>query len=239
MSFHYYIVGDERRYHRRPEFNAMTKSTFHSGPIDVPFSSQRGGKSSSPWWSDRCCAIACLTMVLNYYRRTVSLDDVLSAALDHQAFDSRRGWLHGGLVDVLHAYGLSAYRRNWRLLDGKESTYLTGRRETAATRDEIALVKAEMLTESGYTIGQLLADDVPVIVSIYRPWRDRSSVGHQVVLLADNDNTVVYHDPAYHSGAFRRRGRADFFDSWKGTAIVARDSSPVEVERAEHPLPSQ
>ncbi|WP_291414348.1 C39 family peptidase [Actinophytocola sp.] len=198
--------------------------------MDVPFCSQRGLVHTDDTallpepgarWSDRTCAIACLTMVLNYYGHVVSMVDVLTAALERKAFDPVRGWLHSGLIEVLQSFGLTAYRRNWRLLDGRESAYLAGRDPTATARREIQLVKDQMLAEGLRTIRLLLAAGLPVVVSIHRPWRDRSSVGHQVVLVGLDADRVTYHDPAERAGAFLRHGRADFFESWKGTAIVA------------------
>jgi hypothetical protein len=198
--------------------------------MDVPFYSQRDVVHTDDVallpepdarWSDRTCAIACLTMVLNYYGHVVSMVDVLTAALERKAFDPVRGWLHGGLIEVLQSFGLTAYRRNWRLLDGRESAYLAGRDPTATAGREVQVVKDQMVTEGLRTMRELLASGCPVIVSIHRPWRDRSSVGHQVVLVGLDADRVTYHDPAERLGAFLRHERADFFESWKGTAIVA------------------
>jgi Peptidase_C39 like family len=199
--------------------------------MDVPFSCQRelavpAGALSSPAgisWAERGCAIACVTMVLNYHGRRASMADVLSAALARQAFDPVRGWRHTRLVEVLQAYGLTAYRRNWRLLDGHEADYLAGRAASGAVGAELALVRRQMLAEGVWRIGSLLAEQVPVVVSTYRPPGDRSSIGHQLVLVALDADEVVYHDPAQEAGAFLRCGLETFLANWKGTAIVAHD----------------
>src|SRR5690349_13397731 len=116
--------------------------------LDVPFHCQRDLESvegappppsvpTGPMtWADRGCAIASLTMVLDYWGRCSRSDEVLAVALQHAAYDPVRGWLHGGLVQVLQWYGLAACRRNWRLLDGNESAYLAGRAPDRAADEE-------------------------------------------------------------------------------------------------------
>jgi Peptidase_C39 like family len=188
-------------------------------PLDVPFRSQR--EIPTARWAERGCAIACAGMVLGYYGCPVPLTDVLAAALARTAFAEYRGWLHSGLVGALHDLGLAAYRRNWRLLDGHEQQYLAGRSLDAPSRDELAAVKQQMLEEGLRTMARLLRGGIPVIASVYRPWGDRSSIGHQIVLLGLTADELVYHDPADLDGAFRRHPADDFAASWKGLAIVA------------------
>jgi hypothetical protein len=197
-------------------------------PIAVPFHSQRGlsanGVPRPPGgadWRDRTCAIACATMVVNHYGHDVTMADVLERALARNGFDAGRGWLQGPLVEVLQSFGLAAYRRNWRLLDRREDLYLAGREATPAARSEIALVRRGMLAEGVWTIRRLVDAGVPVVVSTYRPWGDRSSPGHQLVLVAVEDGTVTYHDPALETGAFVQCELAALVDNWKGTAIIA------------------
>lgn len=174
-------------------------------------------------------------MVLNFYGRPVSMPQVLTAALDFGAFDPSLGWRHGGLVEVLQSFGLTAYRRNWRLLDGHEQGYLDGRRVSSRARQELSIVATQMIEEGLWTIRTLLAASIPVIVSVYRPWQDSSSVGHQIVLVALEDDHVVYHDPADRSGAANWREVHAFVASWKGTAIVAHK----DVSRPRSVIPSR
>ncbi len=198
--------------------------------LDVPFLCQRQagvgeasavGLPDGTTWADRTCAIACATMVLNYFGRPVSIGRVLDAALAARAFDVRRGWMHSGIVAVLQSFGLTAYRRNWRLLDGREASYLGDRAATPAALDELAIVAAQMVEEGLGTIAHLLTCGIPVIASIYRPWGDRSSVGHQVVLLDMDQRRVSLHDPAQENGAIAVYERDALIANWKGTAIVA------------------
>jgi hypothetical protein len=196
--------------------------------IEVPFLSQRQAVASSGAelpagvsWGERSCAIACATMVLNHFGRRVSLDEVLDRALAAGAFDPARGWRHAGIVEVLQSFGLTAYRRNWRLLEGRAAAYLGGRPMTASAREELEIVTAQMLDEGIATIERLLAAGVPVTVSIHRPWGDRTSLGHQVVLLGADRRSVWLHDPAAEDGAAAAYDRDALFANWKGTAIVA------------------
>jgi hypothetical protein len=203
--------------------------------MDVPFSCQLQLVSSGAvppaapggvTWAERGCAIACTTMVLNYFGRQVRMTEVLDAVLARNGFDPVRGWLHTRLVEELQAHGLAAYRRNWRLLDGRECDYLAGREPGPATRAELDLVRTQMLAEGMWTIGTLLAAGVPVIVSTYRPAGDRFSVGHQLVLVARDGPDLVYHDPVLEAGAFLRMPLEAFCANWKGSAIAAHDGPP-------------
>jgi hypothetical protein len=202
--------------------------------MDVPFICQLGLRAVDvplpdvaevPSWGERGCAVACATMVLHHYGREVEMAEVLRKALHSEAFDPARGWRHSGLVAMFQTYGLTAYRRNWRLLEGHESAYLAGRAVTPPTLEEMGVVRCEMLSEGLWTVRRLLAEHKPVIVSTYRPAWDRSSIGHQIVLLGWEGNDAVYHDPVSPSGAWHRCGIETFKERWKGTAIVAYDGS--------------
>ncbi len=214
--------------------------------MDVPFHTQLDLVTSQPRpahsavdWPHRSCAVACLTMLLHHFGRPASMEDVLRIGLAGEAFDPTRGWLHSGQVGVLQSFGLTAYRRNWRLLDGHEALYLAGRAWDPTTSAEVDLVKRQLLEEGRWTIGRLLAAGVPVIVSVYRPWGDRTSIGHQVVLTGHEDETVTFHDPAVRTGADSRISADVFFASWKGTAIVALDDPPPGGAGAGPSVPSQ
>jgi hypothetical protein len=199
--------------------------------LAVPFRTQHelagcGRTDDGTGWAHRACAIACLTMVLEFHGQPRAMAEVLEAGLGRSAFDPRRGWLHTGLVDVLQACGLHAYRRNWRLLDGAEDRYLAGRPRTAATLREVAAVKAQMLEEGLRTLGRLVTAGVPVITSVHRPWGARATIGHQIVVVGTDGDDVVHHDPAEPDGAYSRVSHAVFAASWKGLAIVAGPSYP-------------
>jgi hypothetical protein len=178
-------------------------------------------------WASRTCAIACLTMVLDHFGRCDSMSPVLRAALDRGALDEGRGWRHGELVAVLQDFGLAAFRRNWRLLDGREAEYLAGRPRSDGVQLELDLVRRQMIGEGVGTLRAMLAADAAVIVSVLRPFGNIRSIGHQVVLLGIDSNEVTYHDPAEYGGAFRRCSVAEFIDNWKGTSIVAVEPASV------------
>jgi Peptidase_C39 like family len=214
---------------------ADTVTSLSSQSVKVPFYSQldigaHGATPPAPGagysWAERSCAIACVTMLLDYHGRAVPADHVLRSGVDAGGFDLLLGWRHTALVGVLTSFGLTAYRRNWRLLEGREEQYLAGRPLDPGARREIEFVKRQQLEEGIWTLSRLVAADIPVIVSVYRPWGDSSSPGHQVVLLGRDEECVTFHDPALRSGAYSRYPVADFFASWKGTAIMAHGRSP-------------
>jgi hypothetical protein len=105
-------------------------------------------------------------------------------------------------------------------MDGNEVRYLAGRPLTHRTRAEIEQVRRQMRDEGFATICRLLGDGTPVIASVLRPWGDRSSLGHQIVLLSATTATVTYHEPAVPDGASQRVPSQVFLDGWKGLAIV-------------------
>jgi hypothetical protein len=166
-----------------------------------------------------------MTMILNYHGRNVTVDDVLIRALERQAFDTNRGWLHSNLVTVLRSFGLAAHRRNWRLLDGHENQYLAGRSLDEDARLELENVRSQMLDEGIWRLRQLLSADLPVTVSVHRPRGDDSSIGHQVVLLGEDAQEFIYHDPAQDEGPSLSWPFDNFRDNWKGLAIIAHSAA--------------
>lgn len=188
---------------------------------DIECSVRAGRPPVDPAWAPRSCAIACATMVLQAYGRRVTMEDVLDASLARGGWDGTRGWRHGVLVDVLQSFGLLALRRNWRLLDGHETDYLGGRAMTRAVAREIDEVKRQMLAEGVWTLSELVGSGVPVIISVYRPYGDRRSVGHQVVLLpVPVLDELAFHDPAERDGRVRQMSLHELVENWKGTAII-------------------
>lgn len=160
-------------------------------------------------------------MLLEHHGTDVPMCEVLQRARSLNAYDEDRGWLHAGLVELLWTYGLPAHRRNWRLLDGAEAQYLGGRRRDQHAAVEIEFVRSEMVREGVDTIRRWTSSGVPVVVSVYRPWQNQASIGHQIVVLSMNDRRVTFHDPAEPAGAHNQRSIADFLGAWKGLAIIA------------------
>lgn len=161
-------------------------------------------------------------MVLNYWKIPAPMHQVLADAWSARAWDPTRYWLHGPLVEVLSRYGLVACRRNWRLLDGRESSYLAGRAGTEErTAAELAWVRRQMLAEGLGTAQALLQLGAPLVASVHRPFGQRSGPGHQVVLIGADGGALYYHDPAELPGSGLAISKEDFMHNWKGTALIA------------------
>jgi hypothetical protein len=200
------------------------------GLLGVPFVSQweladpspdgNGDLQHATSWARRSCAIACVTMVLNYWEIPMRIAEVLSTALKAGAWDPLRCWMHGPLVGVIAQHGLVACRRNWRLLDGREAQYLAGR-TVAEPQPELRWVRQQMLAEGLGTLTTLIHQGVPVIVSVYRPFEHFEAPGHQVVLLSADHERLVYHDPAEPDGQGCTISKEKFLRNWKGTALIA------------------
>lgn len=176
-------------------------------------------------WPRAGCAIACATMVLEHQRRSATMGEVLADALAAGAFDPTRFWLHSQLVGMLRARGVPACRRNWFLLDGQEARYLAGRPLDDDTRAELAWVRRQMIDEALGTIGASLAAGAPVIVSVRSPSSGGPrDTGHQVLLVGQDGDTLLHHDPARRDGAFLPLALDAFLRTWRGTAILVEPS---------------
>jgi hypothetical protein len=172
-------------------------------------------------WPARSCGIACVAMVLGFWGEDAGMSGLLRQALGLGAWDGKLNWRHAHLVALLASYGLTAWRRNWRLLNGREGEYLDGRSADAQTAVELDRVRCQMIDEGLHTLASVVGHGLPVIVSVYRPAWDRRSTGHLVVLVGWQGEQVRYHDPAERDGRSRTISVADFRRRWKGTAIFA------------------
>lgn len=180
-------------------------------------------------WAERCCGIACLAMLLAFWDKHAQLRTLLHEAIESGAWGGERNWRHTELVGLLSRRGLTAWRRNWRLLEGRERAYLDGRIPDEGTVAELDRVRSQMINEGLYSLEETVNAGQPVIVSVYRPAWDRSSPGHMIVLTGWHSGELRYHDPAERDGASSTTSIADFRRSWKGTAIFAAAREPGTV----------
>jgi hypothetical protein len=175
----------------------------------------------SQGWAARSCGIASVVMVLRSWGRDAAMSGLLREALEVGAWDGERNWRHSRLVALLARHGLTAWRRNWRLLEGREHEYLDGRMADAGTSAELERVRRQMIEEGLRTLASVAGSGLPVIVSVYRPAWDRRSPGHLVVLTGWQGDRIRYHDPAERDGGGLTISVGDFRSRWKGTAIFA------------------
>lgn len=193
-------------------------------PEDEPstdFCSAVGVTRPPQGWAERSCGIACASMVLAFWDRHTEMSTLLHEAIENGAWGGERNWRHTQLVALLGRRGLTAWRRNWRLLEGREHEYLDGRITDEGTAAELNRVRSQMIDEGLYTLRSVVGSGLPVIASVYRPAWDRRSPGHLVVLTGWQSGELRYHDPAERDGAGSTTSVADFRRRWKGTAIFA------------------
>lgn len=61
---------------------------------------------SHDYWSDRCCGLACLRMVISHYKIPIPTQlELLKEGLKRKYYISK-GWLHQGLADLGEMYGV-------------------------------------------------------------------------------------------------------------------------------------
>ncbi|HEV2342683.1 MAG TPA: C39 family peptidase [Actinocrinis sp.] len=202
-------------------------------PEDEPsadFCATAGVTRPPQGWAERSCGIACLAMLLGFWDRHAEMRTLLHEAIESGAWGGERNWRHTELVGLLGRRGLTAWRRNWRLLEGREREYLDGRIADEGTAAELGRVRSQMIDEGLYTLKSAVASGQPAIASIYRPAWDRRSPGHMIVLTGWHSGELRYHDPAEQDGADSTTSVADFRRCWKGTAIfaVAREDAKDE-----------
>ena len=78
---------------------------FESG--EWPEGALCAGEDSN-YWGDRACGLACLRMIISYYRMQVpSQYELLVKGLERKAYSSK-GWIHRGLAELGESYGLRA-----------------------------------------------------------------------------------------------------------------------------------
>lgn len=78
---------------------------FKSGdwPAGVLFESR-----DSDYWGDRSCGLACLRMIITYYRKPIPTQyELLVEGVKQNSYTSK-GWIHQGLADLGEKYGLRA-----------------------------------------------------------------------------------------------------------------------------------
>lgn len=161
--------------------------------IDLPYFSQHADVTD-PEWRSRACGIACLAMIIEYYKKTgfKTLDSLIEHGVSIDAFTTQ-GWSHPRLVIMAHNYGVLGYMEEFR--SGKPEYH------------------EEFFGKGIEKIVNHLKNGHPVIISTYRNWTEEGKF-HMVVLtgyLAD-DNGIIgfyYSDP---DAADAETGKGRFVD---------------------------
>ncbi len=186
--------------------------------INVPYHSQLADVSD-PAWRERACGIVALFMVLQFFRKDISVvpDDLITEGLAIGAHNDH-GWIHDGLVALARNHGVHAYREEFksRLFDRVAKIITLNPTE-------------ETLTESGMTkIIKTLRSGAPVIVSVLGRFTEGGEY-HLVPLVGfeEKDGKIsgfYYHEPNAKSekeGAFQFVEKETLKRFWRKFAIFA------------------
>lgn len=132
-------------------------------------------------WRTKSCGITCLAMLLNYFNKKVSPDELLEFGLKFQfshnnknyfAYIPEVGWTHWGLVKIAEKFGLSGNAFDWS--------------------------KEKITQEDAYKKIISLLKKQPVMASIKKNFEDGGS-GHLIVLTGFDKNNIFYNNPDHQT----------------------------------------
>lgn len=172
--------------------SAPIEITIQNAPT-VPFYSQfKDIRALS--WQKNSCGVASLAMLIEYYKPgIVSVNKLLTQAIDSGAYRQDVGWKHRELALLSKKYGLEG--KNYDL---------------SSSDKKIAFAQFKDFLEDG-----------PVIASVYNKFDPKSTVPHLVVINGIKGDTIYYNDPAAKNGG-KEISTADFLKGWKKRFIVVR-----------------
>lgn len=153
--------------------------------LDVPYCSQRLDVGDL-YWQSRACGMACVKMVLDYYKKGGdSLINLIKEGVGKEGY-CERGWIHDVLVEMMKERGLKVFRKEYKSADENEQKRLIEK----AIKETI-----NFLSEKGL-----------VIISAIKNFSEEKNF-HMVVLIGfeKGENGVIgfyYHDP----DSFSREG---------------------------------
>ncbi len=172
-------------------FQMQNKSVF-----TVPFYSQFTD-ISSPSWQKVGCGIASVAMLISFYENEeISVDDLLKKGIAANAFLSDAGWIHSGLINLSHEFGLDGESKSMANLS------MGG-----------AFSKLTTELEKG-----------PVMASVRYKFEPTNPIPHLVVVNGVHDGKVFYNDPA-ESSAGGSVSIDKFKKAWKKRYITIRPIS--------------
>jgi predicted double-glycine peptidase len=159
----------------------------------VPFYSQFTDISKAGWQKIGC-GIASVAMLIDYYsNRQINVDQLLEKGIANNAYLSDAGWIHAGLINLTHEYGL----------DGQSKSL------------------AHLSADNALTALSKVVANGPVMASVHYTFEPTNPIPHLVVINEIKDGKVYYNDPAEATGngslSFEQ-----FKRGWKQRYIVIR-----------------
>lgn len=119
-----------------------------------------------PKWKDKSCGIVSLAMLLNYFGKETSADQLLKDGLANNAYLESVGWKHKELAELGKRYGIKGKNLDWALLDA----------------------------ESAYKKAVGYLDRHPIMASVYNNFQPGRG-GHLVVITGIVSDKIFYNDP--------------------------------------------
>ncbi len=154
--------------------------------LNIPFISQ-SDVSIPNEWKDKSCAIACLKMCLDFYKKEIpSLSDLIKEGEITGGYISGIGWKHEGLVRIAHNYGVPAYPQEFRSVKVNLSD-----KSFSSSEFENDLVKIGL-----QRIKDSINNNVPVIVAFLPGFGSVANYHDLVVIGFEEENGFIVHDPS-------------------------------------------
>ena len=150
--------------------------------LNIKYYSQYSEKIEKDWQS-RSCAIVCLQMVLDFYKKESKPIDLIKEGLfisedlekrgrRTEGYTREFGWGHELLVTILRNHGLPAYKQDFRSIKFNldDSTFSNSGFESEIFEFGINKIRENLLNNK------------PVIVSIVKDTLNKKTSGHMVVV---------------------------------------------------------
>lgn len=183
--------------------------------LDVPYQSQEPLETSQ---EKKWCGIASLWMVLTYYLKDQApkVEELLEK---YGADFESGGFTHKDLIKIAREFNLKGFRKSWWASPGVEEQ-IAKFKEEGESDEEIASWLDANIQEGFFTLGQFIQKGIPVIVSV-SPEFSPSNSTHLVVVVGDEDNNFILHDP-YKRGSNYKITKEEFKKYWIRQAIIIK-----------------
>ena len=178
--------------------------------IDIPFYSQYSDDIEKDW-QNRSCAIVCLQMVLDFYKKESKFIDLIKEGLSisedlekkgrrTEGYTQEFGWGHELLIMLLKNNGVLSYRQDFKN-PNFESKYIT-----------LGLEKIRLN----------ILDKKPVIVSMAKDINNPQTSGHMIVVSgieSDGESIKSFYINNPENEENKNISIEDFKKVWKKLAI--------------------
>jgi ABC-type bacteriocin/lantibiotic exporter with double-glycine peptidase domain len=148
-----------------------------------------------PYWKDKSCGVVSLAMLIGYFQKEATPDEVLKLAIEKNAYLPGIGWKHRELADLAEKYNLLGNCYDWSNID-----------------ENTAIKNAENHIEKH-----------PIMASVFSDFQPLNG-GHLIVVTKIEANQVFYNDPnAKHEKDIKKTiSKEKFIVGWKKRIITIK-----------------